>query len=90
MQANGSWLQKPEAETMSMSSRQKTHKVGAGEDSVGLLSEASNTMVMFFTIPGGSWLATIKIVVHGGFTTCMAVILRQDKQYFFQLHRIPP
>ena len=56
MQANGSWLQKPEAETMSMSSRQKTHKVGAGEDSVGLLSEASNIMVMIFTIPGGSWL----------------------------------
>ena len=50
------------------------------EKTVGLLSEASNTMVMFFTIPGGSWLATIKIVVHGEFTTCMAVILRQDKQ----------
>ena len=79
MQANGSWLQKPEAETMSMSSRQKTHKVGAGEDSVGLLS-VSNIMVKIFTIPGGSWLATIKIAVHGEFTTCMAVILRQDKQ----------
>ena len=46
----------PEAETMSMSSRQKTHKVGTGEDSVGLLSKASNGMVMIVTLPGGSWL----------------------------------
>ena len=46
----------PEAETMSMSSRQKTHKVGTGEDSVGLLSKASNRMVMIFTLPGSSWL----------------------------------
>ena len=46
----------PEAETMSMSSRQKTHKVGIGEDSVGLFSKASNRMVMIFTLSGSSWL----------------------------------